>query len=99
MSTEELDNYKKLHNEFMLLLIEYHNYHCDFVNSVTPENRVALRKVLKKIKLIEHKMSTSVRAVYHESRSNNAEKAQIKQDIKLRKQNESNNNRTTKSSI
>jgi hypothetical protein len=44
-------------------------------------------------------MSTSVRAVFNESRSNKAEKVRIKQDIKLRKQNESNNNRPTKSSI
>jgi uncharacterized protein (UPF0335 family) len=99
MATEELDNYKKLHNRFMVLLIEYHNHHCDFINSIKPQGRIELRRVLKKLKLLEHEMSTSVRAVFNESRSNKAEKVRIKQDIKLRKQNESNNNRPTKSII
>ena len=99
MSTAELDSYKKLHHEFMILLIEHHNCHCDFLNSIKPQSRVKLRKVLRKIKLLEHAMSTAVKAVHNESQSNKAEQSRIKQDIKLRKQNESNNNGPTKSSI
>jgi hypothetical protein len=51
--SDVLNKYKQLHADFIDLLVEYNNRHTDFIQGPTVRNTAALRKVIKKMRVVQ----------------------------------------------
>lgn len=70
MSTEKLDEYKRLYSEYIELAVTVHNYHNVFMHNVGIESGKAVRTSLSKMILIEKRLVQLSKAAHREKLEN-----------------------------
>lgn len=69
MSTPKLDEYKRLHSEFIDVAVEYHNRHNDFIKKISNDGMIDLNRSMRKLKKIADEMHQVIPEVYREHRN------------------------------
>jgi hypothetical protein len=65
MSSPEFERYLTQYNDFISLVVDYHNRHQDFVHRITGEKAKNLKSILRKLRALEKDMITNVWDIYN----------------------------------
>ncbi len=66
MSTEKLEEYKKLYSEYVNLNVELHNYHLSFLHRSSKPNSQVCKRTIKKMRLLLYSMEKMIYRVRDE---------------------------------
>lgn len=56
MLTPKLDKYKEIYNQFVTLVVEYHNCHQDYMKLISVPRMRNLRRILRELKAVEKQL-------------------------------------------
>lgn len=74
MSTDELERYKDLYNQLVVLMVRFHNGNHLFTKRVSLEQTKNLRGIIRQLKNVETEMYKCIRDVYLEAAQNTKER-------------------------
>lgn len=60
MLNPSLDAYKEQHSKFVSIVVEYHNRHQDFVNTLSEASATDCRRMLRQLRALEKEMIPNI---------------------------------------